>query len=296
LCLVVAHLEWPLMCGPSRSGRTARAPVRHPSSRGGTTWPATSPGERRRSYRRRPVLDPASTSTAVADVLDPGRPDEDRVDGPPRPGESTSPSKESTCRPKALRRTVMSMPPRVSWSGGRPATGRRAGSCPAHEPYAGSPPRAGRSGSRSRRPRQLVHRGRLAAGQDDAVRPSSSAARRTGRRGATARSRRPGAPDVALQAARRSSGAVTTHSLGVRPDPCRTTSTPRRVSRTNRGRGWAQHDGSGAPSQQVTVSACSPGTASGWPSGRTRAAVQALDAGGPRDRVRTGAGGRRSRS
>src|SRR3954453_23549809 len=53
LVLVVAHLEWPLMADPSRSGRTARAPVRHPSSRGGTTWPAASPGERRRSYLRR---------------------------------------------------------------------------------------------------------------------------------------------------------------------------------------------------------------------------------------------------
>src|SRR4029079_17458505 len=43
---------------PSRSGRTARAPVRHPSSRGGTTWPAASPGERRRSYPRPPPPPP----------------------------------------------------------------------------------------------------------------------------------------------------------------------------------------------------------------------------------------------
>src|SRR5580765_2009018 len=51
-CLVVAHLEWPLMNSPSRSRRTAGAHGGRPSPRGGRTWRAHSPGEPRRSYRR----------------------------------------------------------------------------------------------------------------------------------------------------------------------------------------------------------------------------------------------------
>ena len=70
LCLVVAHLEWPLM-RPSPltvvtiSHEVARARARRRSARGGTTWPAGSPAGRRRSYRRpgRPRRG-ASTSTS----------------------------------------------------------------------------------------------------------------------------------------------------------------------------------------------------------------------------------------
>src|SRR3954468_14378925 len=54
LCLVVAHLEWPLIgssaLSPSRRSTRARAGPR--SAQGGRTWPAGGPAGRRRSYRR----------------------------------------------------------------------------------------------------------------------------------------------------------------------------------------------------------------------------------------------------
>src|SRR3712207_5990925 len=72
LCLVVAHLEWPLTISPHyrrRHGRrpdltagygnpgpaprTARAPGGPRSARGGSWWPPAGPDGRRRSYRRR---------------------------------------------------------------------------------------------------------------------------------------------------------------------------------------------------------------------------------------------------
>src|SRR5215207_8608393 len=67
LCLVVAHLEWPLTSCPSRPRRrrrparpggdarcrrTWRAPGGPRSARGGSSWPPDFPGGRRRSYRR----------------------------------------------------------------------------------------------------------------------------------------------------------------------------------------------------------------------------------------------------
>src|SRR5437764_14914218 len=74
LCLVVAHLEWPLMSPPSTrkpapvpppvvgvavrtrepSARKGGAPDRHPSAPDGTRWRAQGPAELRRSYRRPP--------------------------------------------------------------------------------------------------------------------------------------------------------------------------------------------------------------------------------------------------
>ena len=63
---------------------------------------------------------------------------------------SRSASKESTCRPNALRRTVMSIPPMVCWSARPSRTVSASMIIPAQEPYIGSPagPRA-RSGSSS---------------------------------------------------------------------------------------------------------------------------------------------------
>src|SRR3954451_11786728 len=69
LCLVVAHLEWPLTVPPrhrrrrrhplrlrpgrlARAPRTERAPGGHRSARGGSWWPPAGPVGRRRSYRR----------------------------------------------------------------------------------------------------------------------------------------------------------------------------------------------------------------------------------------------------
>src|SRR3954453_20976305 len=60
--------------------------------------------------------------------------------GPPSiPSRPTSDSKESTCRPNALRRTVTSMPPRVCWSGGASTSRSASRIIPAQEPYTGSP-------------------------------------------------------------------------------------------------------------------------------------------------------------
>src|SRR3954447_24802601 len=59
---------------------------------------------------------------------------------PSTPAKSMSPSHESTCRPKALRRTVMSIPPMPTWSA-VPSTTRSASRImPAHDPNAGMPP------------------------------------------------------------------------------------------------------------------------------------------------------------
>ena len=59
-----------------------------------------------------------------------------------------SASNESTWRPKAFRRTTMSMPPMVCWSGRPPSSRSASMIMPAHEPYMGSPDaRASRSGS-----------------------------------------------------------------------------------------------------------------------------------------------------
>ncbi len=90
---------------------------------------------------------------------------------PSRWAKSTSVSNESTCRPKALRRTVMSMPPSVSWSG-RPSTMRSASRIiPAQDPYAGRPSSiaVAQRVADPEGPGQLVDRGRLPAGEDDAV-------------------------------------------------------------------------------------------------------------------------------
>src|ERR1700726_2561282 len=51
LCLVVAHLEWPLMCCPSQCLRIAHGYAGRGSARGGRPWPAVAPAAPRRSYR-----------------------------------------------------------------------------------------------------------------------------------------------------------------------------------------------------------------------------------------------------
>src|SRR5260370_2722976 len=51
LCLVVAHLEWPLMRCPSQSLRIADGCAGPWSVRGGRPWRAVALAGRRRSYR-----------------------------------------------------------------------------------------------------------------------------------------------------------------------------------------------------------------------------------------------------
>src|SRR6202041_2519581 len=50
LCLVVAHLEWPLICCPSQCQRIAHGCAGPGSARGEMPWPAMAPAGRRRSY------------------------------------------------------------------------------------------------------------------------------------------------------------------------------------------------------------------------------------------------------
>ena len=144
LCFVVAHLEWPLIVLTSSSSPLAlRHCARlhhlheqrvHPRVAGQLRmerrWRAGRPVAPPRSYRRPPRLDRAQHLDARSHRLDPGGPDEHRVERPARhAGEVDVASNESTCRPKALRRTVMSMPAEGS-AGRRPVEhlGRRAGS------------------------------------------------------------------------------------------------------------------------------------------------------------------------
>ena len=48
-------------------------------------------------------------------------------------------SNESICRPKAFRRTVISIPPKVSWPVIASSTRSASKIIPAHEPYVGMP-------------------------------------------------------------------------------------------------------------------------------------------------------------
>ena len=85
-----------------------------PPTSGWNDVASRGPDGPRRSYRRPARRSTrASTSTSGADRLDPRRADEDRVHRRrSSPATSRSSSKESTWRPNALRRTVMSSPPR----------------------------------------------------------------------------------------------------------------------------------------------------------------------------------------
>ena len=99
-----------------------------------------------------------------------------------RPATSTSASNESTWRPNALRRTVMSIPPRSRWSGGASRIRSASMIMPAQEPVhrQAAPDRARAAARAGRRRGQLGHRRGLAAGEDQAVDPPSSSGRRTG--------------------------------------------------------------------------------------------------------------------
>ena len=90
--------------------------------------------------------------------------------GSANPATSRSASKESTWRPKALRRTTTSRPPMVSWPAVPPSMRSASRIIPAQVPKAGSPPDAvAQRLEQAEGPGQLVHRGRLAAGHHQAV-------------------------------------------------------------------------------------------------------------------------------
>src|ERR1700760_2525932 len=66
LCLVVAHLEWPLMCCPSQSLRIAGGCAGPESARDGRLSPASAAAGRRRSYPcRRPYPEPSRVLRGV---------------------------------------------------------------------------------------------------------------------------------------------------------------------------------------------------------------------------------------
>ena len=152
LCLVVAHLEWPLIgissLVPGSSagllGQVAADDLDeqrvHPAvpgqfgvEAGGHQVPLADGDD---PTVGRSADDPAEDLDPLAGLLHPRRADEDGVHRRPRRARSKamSASKESTCRPKALRRTVTSSPPIVSWSGGASRIRSASRIIPAHEP------------------------------------------------------------------------------------------------------------------------------------------------------------------
>ena len=175
--------------------RTARAPGGRRSARGGSWWPADAPWRTATILPSAgPPVDPAEHLDARPGLLHPRRPDEHgvhRAAGAAR-RQATSASKESTCRPKALRRTVTSSPPMVCWSG-RPSRIRSASRIiPAQDPYAGRPPAiALRSGSSSpNRSASLAIVVDSPPGSTSPSTASSSSGRRTGTASAPSRAAR----------------------------------------------------------------------------------------------------------
>ena len=103
--------------------------------------------------------------------------------GSSRPAKSRSPSKESTWRPNALRRTVMSSPPSVSWSA-VPSSIRSASMIiPAQVPNAGIPAaiRCCSGSNRSKMRASLAIVVDSPPGMTSPSQASSSAGRRTAR-------------------------------------------------------------------------------------------------------------------
>ena len=131
-------------------------PSRRRSARGGTTWPAAMPcREPRRSYpSAAPPSTRASTSTAGADLLDPGRPDEHaRARGRPAtpvevevaPRRSRPGGRRRCAAPSCRSRRTSAWSARaVQRSGRRAGSSRRRSRRPA-----GPPRSAARSGSSS---------------------------------------------------------------------------------------------------------------------------------------------------
>ena len=72
LCLVVAHLEWPLMFVPSPCPRSSRGRADRQSTRDGRRWQAADPAGPRRSYRWRARC--RESSTSLADLPPPRAP------------------------------------------------------------------------------------------------------------------------------------------------------------------------------------------------------------------------------
>ena len=89
----------------------------------------------------------------------------------PSAGTSSAASNEATCRPKALRRTTMSMPPTSGCA--PPVVARASTIIPAQVPSAGSPPSIVRAqrGQQAGALGDQPERGALAARQHDAVEP-----------------------------------------------------------------------------------------------------------------------------
>ena len=155
LCLVVAHFEWPDMrasfwsmtgldeCDVTRSTKTRCRRPSPPTS----GWNDVAISGPCRTATILPAAGPwagsagtlASTSTPSPTASTHGARMKIACTGSVSPAKSRLVSKESTCRPKALRRTVMSRPPRVSWPS-MPSSMRSASRImPAQVPKTGSP-------------------------------------------------------------------------------------------------------------------------------------------------------------
>ena len=172
-----------------------------------------------------------------------------------------SSSKESTCRPNALRRTVMSRPPSVSWPATPSSTRSASRIIPAQVPNAGIPPldpaRAAARPARRSAPAGSSSSTRHPGSTSPATASSSRRPAYGDRRGrrarpaaAGARGRRPGAPG------RRSAGAEpcpdrrNVTRRGASPARRRRTAAPCRSSATTTAR----------PRKSGASSRCAPGT------------------------------------
>src|SRR5579862_2147502 len=183
LCFVVAHLEWPLIDYPftmstksswmRRSGVSSgwKAVARSCPWRTATILPVRCSVPRISTFSPTCSTQGARMNTARSGAA-----------SAPSPVSSMSCSNESTCRPNAFLRTVMSMPPNVCWPATPSASRSASMIIPAHDPNAGSPSaislRTGSSISKATESRHSV-----VDSPPGMIRPStrsSSGGRRTG--------------------------------------------------------------------------------------------------------------------
>src|SRR5579859_3442978 len=184
LCFVVAHLEWPLINYPFTMSTKSSWMRRSGVSSGWKAVASSGPWRTatilpvRCSVPRISTFSPTcSTHGARMNTARSGA-----ASGDGRPDSSMSCSNESTCRPNAFLRTVMSMPPNVCWPATPSASRSASMIIPAQDPNVGSPPAISfRSDSRMSTATDSRHK--VVDTPPGMTRPStrsSSAGRRTG--------------------------------------------------------------------------------------------------------------------
>ena len=134
LCLMVAHLEWPDIT-PPRSRNSSCRRGSSPSS-GWNAAASTGPWRHRTGW---PSTVARTSTSAPTSSTHGARMNTAWTGAPSSPSTAMSASNESTWRPKALRRTPMSMAPKQRWSGRPSRMSRPSRIMPAQVPRAGRP-------------------------------------------------------------------------------------------------------------------------------------------------------------